>query len=267
MAHRGKRRQRGREDRETAAAAIEGSRRLLASPRDALAQLEQAEIIGHQVVPAGSNYTFFALMAPEEGDPFLAVYKPRQGETPLWDYPDGTLFKREHAAYVTSLELGWPNIPPTIIRDGPYGMGMAQLYVPPDPTQDFFAFRSHRSSELMEIALFDLLVNNGDRKAGHCLPGSDGRLWAIDHGLTFNRATRLRTVLWDYCGEPIPERLLGVLADIDEDRARQVRLRAALESDLDSADLDAFFSRLARVLRGGRYPQLDPGRNLPWPLV
>ena len=260
-------RARGQEQLEYAATAlVDASRRLLENPAESLPLLRDAPITGYQVVPAGTNYTFFVVMAPGDRDPFLAVYKPRQGENPLWDYPDGTLYHREHAAYVTSTELGWPNIPPTITRpDGPFGIGMAQLYVPPDPNQDFFAFRSRYADQLKEVALFDILTNNGDRKAGHCLLDTGGKLWAIDHGLTFNHATRLRTVLWDFCGEPLPERLLSSLVDLLGDSRRE-RLRKKLESDIDAVDLDAFFSRVERTVRLGRFPQLDPGRNVPWPL-
>jgi hypothetical protein len=266
-AQRGKRRRRDQqEEMEIAQAAVDASCRLLSTPAQALTQLEQAEVLGYQLVPAGSNYTFFALMQPRGSEAFLAVYKPREGETPLWDYPDGTLFKREHASYVTSVELGWPSIPPTVIRGGPHGIGMARLYVPP-ADEGFTTFRTTRFQELMEIALFDLLVNNGDRKAGHCIAGQDVRLWAIDHGLTFNRSTRLRTVLWDYCGEPIPDRLMSDLSSIEANPARQDRIRTMLSADLESADVDAFFARLGKILRSGRYPQLNPDRNLPWPLV
>ncbi len=251
-----------------ATALAKASRCLLETPQESLDLLRQSTITGYQVVPTGSNYTFLTIMTPDEGEPFLAVYKPRQGENPLWDYPDGTLYKREHAAYVTSVELGWPSIPPTTTRDdGPFGVGMAQLYVPTDPRQDFFVFKEQRAAELMEISLFDILVNNGDRKAGHCLLGADGKVWAIDHGLTFNHATRLRTVLWDFCGEAVPERLLSRLREFLLDSALVGGLRRKLERDLGAADLDAFFQRMERIVRSGRYPQLDPDRNIPWPLV
>jgi uncharacterized repeat protein (TIGR03843 family) len=249
------------------AALLGASRELLLSPIEALPLLEQAEITGYQVVPSGTNYTFVVSMSLDGKEPFLGIYKPRRGENPLWDYPDGTLYRREHASYVTSTLLGWPNIPPTVIRDGPFGLGIVQLFVPPHDGQDFLDFRQRRSAELMEIALFDLLVNNGDRKAGHCIMGADGRIWAIDHGLTFNRSTRLRTVLWDYRGDPIPERLLADLRGLCDDPARRQRFRCVLEPDIDGEDVEAFFDRLERVLRSGKYPQLDPNRNLPWPLV
>lgn len=265
--HKGPRRARGSGKRLNEAALLTASGKLLSSPRDALPLLEQAEITGYQVVPAGTNYTFVVLMAVDGQEPFLGIYKPQRGENPLWDYPDGTLYRREHASYVASTRLGWPNIPPTVIRDGPFGLGMVQLFVPGHADQDFFDFRNRCQQELMEVALFDLLVNNGDRKAGHCILGVDGRIWAIDHGLTFNPFTRLRTVLWDYQGEPIPERLLADLRALQQDAAPQLEIRHLLGAELEAGDIDAFFTRLDRILRSGRYPRLDSNRNLPWPLV
>lgn len=261
-----RRRSRGTGSEYAGEALVQTSSRLLETPHETLDFLRRSKITGYQVVPAGSNYTFFVVMAPDGGEPFLAVYKPREGENPLWDYPDGTLYRREHAAYVMSRELGWPNIPPTVIRnDGPYGAGMAQLYVPPDPEQDFFAFRSKYADDLRRIALFDILVNNGDRKAGHCLMGSGGKLWAIDHGLTFNHATRLRTVLWDFCGEPIPADLLSTVRKMIVEPEAGL-LKEKLRRDLSEPDIEGFVQRSERIVRTGRFPQLDPNRNVPWPL-
>ena len=235
------------------------------SPEEAASLLEQGEIVAHQVVPTGSNYTFIVLMSADGRGQFLAVYKPQRGERPLWDFPLGTLYQREHAAFTVSCHLGWPNIPVTIIRDGPFGLGSVQLYVPIREDADFFAFRARRRRELMEIALFDLLVNNADRKGGHCLLGIDGRLWAIDHGLTFHVDPKLRTILWDYCGEPVPEPLLEKLQTLREDENRGRQLREALEPDLEAAEIEAFFCRIDRILKVRRYPDLDPDRNVPWP--
>lgn len=237
------------------------------SPEEATFLLMQGEIVAHEVVPTGSNYTFFVLMSADGRGQFLAVYKPQRGERPLWDFPRGTLHQREHAAYVVSLQLGWPNIPVTVIRDGPFGVGSVQLYVPVQEDSDFFSFHSRRRRDLMQIALFDLIVNNADRKGGHCLLGKDGRLWAIDHGLTFNVEPKLRTILWDYCGRPVPEPLLEQLQALREDDGRSQELREALEPDLDTAEIKAFFRRIDRILKTRRYPQLDPNRNVPWPPI
>jgi hypothetical protein len=235
---------------------------------EAAALLETAEYDGYEVMPAGSNYTFIAVMSVADRGQFLSIYKPRRGESPLWDFPDGTLYRREHAAYVVSRHLGWPNVPVTITREGPYGLGMAQVFVPTPDRWDFETLQRDHRPQLMQIALFDVLTNNADRKAGHCLLGTDGQIWAIDHGLTFSIEPKLRTILWDYAGEPVPGHLLADLRCIQDDPARRQRLRAELEADLDAAEIDLFFRRLERVLSAGRFPRPVPGhRNVPWPLV
>ena len=237
------------------------------STEEAALLMEQGEIQQYQIVPSGSNHTFLTLMSANGRGRFLAIYKPQRGERPLWDFPRGTLHRREHAAYITSRHLGWPNIPITVIRAGPLGVGSVQLFVPTAGQPDLFSFQGEKRRELMEIALFDLLVNNADRKAGHCLLGTDGRIWAIDHGLTFHVDPKLRTVLWDYCGEAIPGDLLEKLESLHDDTDNWERLSSALQADLEPEEIDALLHRLERLIRGRRYPQLDPNRNIPWPLV
>lgn len=234
---------------------------------DASSLLERAEITACELMPSGSNYTFIVLMSVEGRGDFLAIYKPRRGERPLWDFPRGTLHRREHAAYVASHHLGWPNVPVTVIRDGPFGVGSVQLYIPSRQGAKLPALQNQLRGELAEIALFDLLVNNADRKAGHCLPGADGRIWAIDHGLTFNVVPKMRTVLWEYWGKAIPQRLLERLEAFRDDASRRQTLRSELEPDLEPKEIDAFFSRLEKALRAKRFPRLDPNRNVPWPIV
>src|SRR5665647_2622275 len=158
--------------------------------------LEEGEIDDCNLIPAGSNYTFSATVSANGSGKLAAIYKPARGERPLWDFPRGTLHHRERAAYLASQLLGWPLIPPTVVRDGPLGAGSVQLFVPTEDRWDFNdLLRKHRRA-LQEIAVFDLVANNADRKAGHCLLGVDGRVWSIDHGLTFNVDPKLRTVLW-----------------------------------------------------------------------
>ena len=238
---------------------------ILASPDEALSLLERAEILSYQVVPAGTNYTFAAVLS-SGGGRFLGIYKPQRGERPLWDFPRG-LHQRERAAYLAARFLGWPNVPPTMVRDGPLGVGMLQLYVPTMERWDFAELQRQHRREMLEIALFDLLANNADRKAGHCLLGTDGKVWAIDHGLTFHADPKLRTVLWDYCGEPVPRRLFDDLESLRDDPARREAFRALLAPYLSHAEMQALFRRLEAILRAGRYPHLDPERNIPWPLV
>ena len=140
----------------------------------------------------------------------LGIYKPRCGEAPLWDFPDGTLYKRERAAFVLSEALGWQLVPPTVIRDGPNGIGTMQLYIHHSREDaDYFSLREQHQREVKQMALFDLIANNTDpAEAGHCLRGEDGHIWGIDHGLTFHAHPKLRTVIWDFSGEPMPQELL-----------------------------------------------------------
>lgn len=156
----------------------------------------------------GSNYTFLVKVQPGGDEPFLAVYKPQEGERILWDFPDNTLAHREVAAYLVSQALGWALIPPTVYRqDGPFGPGSVQLYIEHDPNYHYFNFSEGDYQRLRPVVLFDLLVNNADRKGSHIIFGSDDRLWLIDHGLCFNVEEKLRTVVWDFAGASIPQDL------------------------------------------------------------
>jgi len=227
--------------------------------------LEQAEIVGCQGLPWGSNYTYAVALDAGERRQVLAIYKPRRGEIPLWDFPDGTLYRRERAAYLASRHLGWHFVPPTVIREGPYGIGSVQLYVDPDPQVRFEHFRAEHADQIQRIAVFDCFVNNADRKAGHFLFSREGQIWGIDHGLTFNSAPKLRTVVWEYCGEPIPDHLLADLLALRKDPARLKALCDELEPLLHSKELDALCHRLDRILNDSRFPSLDSRRNIPWP--
>ncbi|HZA00484.1 MAG TPA: SCO1664 family protein, partial [Acidimicrobiales bacterium] len=163
-------------------------------------------------MPWSSNATF--LVEVRAGGRCLrAVYKPRRGERPLWDFPDG-LDRREVAAYELSAWLGWDIVPETVLRDDgslPYGAGSLQRFVPFDPEVHYFTLieDESRHDTLRTICCFDVIANSADRKGGHCLVGEDGRMWAVDNGLTFHRETKLRTVIWDFGGQPIPDHLLA----------------------------------------------------------
>jgi hypothetical protein len=218
------------------------------------------------LIPWGSNYTFAVTLEDGNGARALGVYKPRRGEAPLWDFPSGTLYLRERAAYVLACLLGWDFVPPTIIRDGPHGIGSVQLYVDPDESTHFFEYRGRHKDALQRIALFDLLANNADRKAGHCLLGKDGKVWGIDHGLTFNHVWKLRTVIFDFCGEPIPAALVDCLDALKADPTRMAALRDALCRCLAREEVDAVFRRLDNVLQSRRYPALDRYRHSPRPI-
>ncbi len=238
------------------------------SPAAAHDLLCHGRVLSYELIPWGSNYTFYAVLSRGDEPEGLAVYKPRRGEAPLWDFPDGTLYRRERAAYVTSQALGWDFIPLTVIRDGPEGIGSMQLYVETDGHPHRPVFTDAHRFELARIALYDLITNNADRKAGHCLLGTDGRVWGIDHGLTFHTDPKLRTVLWEFYQEPIPAPLLADLRSLLTDRRRRQALRDELLELLARAEVEAFFARAERVLEGGGvYPSISLYRRRPWPFV
>jgi uncharacterized repeat protein (TIGR03843 family) len=217
-------------------------------------------------LPWSSNYSFLAHMRDEELT-CAAVYKPQRGEQPLWDFPDGTLCLREFAAFVVSDTLGWGLVPPTVLREGPYGLGSLQFYVDADPDEHFFNLRDEFPDAFMRVALFDVLVNNADRKGGHCIRDRNGYIWCIDHGLTFNKQPKLRTVIWDYAGQPIPSNLLVDLQTFKTQLEQPDGLQAALEKLLNRDEMRMLKLRLDRLLKSCHFPQPGPGRNVPWPLV
>jgi len=220
------------------------------------------------IIPWGSNYTFLAWVKDAELSTRV-IYKPCAGEQPLWDFGRESLCRREVAAYLVSRQLGWPSVPPTVLRDGPYGLGSAQLFIHGDHTTHYFNLRERGefSRAFRRIALFDCAINNADRKGGHCLLGPDGRVWAIDHGLTFHHELKLRTVIWDYAGERVPA---GCLADLRRLRGR-LGLGQALREDLSklitAQEIRALQERLTVLMDIGLFPHPGPGRNTPYPLV
>jgi uncharacterized repeat protein (TIGR03843 family) len=223
------------------------------------------EVLG--LMPNSSNYTFLARCRCE-GEEVLAIYKPRRGEIPLWDFPDGTLHRREVAAYELARALGWPNIPPTVLREGPEGKGSAQLFVAVDPEQHFFTLQDERADDFRLVALFDVVANNADRKGGHCLLGEDGLIWAIDHGVCFSDEPKLRTVIWDFIGEPIPEGARTDLERVGQDLARDGSASRSLAPLLAPVELRALEERLGGLLRDGVFPEPIPGaRPYPWPPI
>jgi hypothetical protein len=227
--------------------------------------LENGELRLLGLLPRASNYTFLGEVVGGESATRV-VYKPREGEIPLWDFPQGTLCQREVAAYRVADALGWPNVPATILRQGPHGEGSVQLFVEHDPAQHYFTLRGKRSDELQAVAAFDVLSGNGDRKSGHCLEGTDGRLWAVDHGLCFGERPVLRTVIWEFAGEPVPPPLLEDLQRV-ETELRDGALRRELVELLSEEEIEAAADRAGRLADAGRYPFPGPGRSEPWPAV
>lgn len=191
----------------------------------------------------------------------LAVYKPRRGETPLWDFPDGTLCLREYAAWVVDSGLGWGLVPPTVLRRGPAGFGAVQLFVHHDPDADVEESLDTHADALRRVAALDLVINNADRKAGHLVIDDDGKLWAVDHGIAFHAQLKLRTVIWAFAGEPIPSEIHASLeAFHDAGWARD-----ELDSLLAPDEVEALGTRVERLLRSRRFPEPGPGRHVPWP--
>jgi len=235
-----------------------------------------------RVMPA-SNATFLATVAGVQ-----VVYKPIRGERPLWDFPEGTLADREVAAHLVSDALGWSVVPRTILRNGPHGPGMVQLWQEPDPRQDPVDVVPHGtipegalhvldawdgddrpvslvhedSAALRRMAVFDVLINNGDRKGGHVLAMSDGHRFGVDHGVSFHVDNKLRTVLWGWAGEPLADEETTAIAALLSDTA----LTARLEEHLTVAEVAAFRVRAERLLATGEFPM--PSGDwpaIPWP--
>jgi hypothetical protein len=234
---------------------------------DILRILEEGQLEMEGLVSWGSNYTFLVEVQHELGQ-LDAIYKPSRGERPLWDFARGTLCLRERAAYLTSEAIGWALVPPTILRDGPHGWGSLQLFVDHDPQIHYLTFQGSYLEQSQKVALFDVLINNADRKSGHVLLSNDDRLWAIDHGVSFHNEFKLRTVIWDFSGQPIPGPLREDLVAFQSwlcygnDPSLQ-----ELGQLLDSSEMDALESRLSRLIEGDMFPHPGSGRHYPWPLV
>lgn len=221
------------------------------------------ELLG-QLVDA-SNASLLCQLNDGSGE-IRVIYKPRAGERPLWDFPEGTLSQREVAARVVSEALGWQIVPPTVWRDGPFGPGMVQYWVETDPSVDLVAFVQSNRADLRRIALFDALINNGDRKGGHLLPTRDGLVWGIDHGVTFAVEDKLRTVLWQWRGQRLPTELLDDLQRWRADWDDAPDWRTALGELLSVEECEALRSRADRLLETGMHPQPSPDwPAIPWP--
>ena len=227
--------------------------------------LTTGEIAVRGRLPWSSNGTFLVEVCGAEGaEPVRAVYKPLRGERPLWDYPRG-LYRREVAAYALSEWLGWGLVPETVERDGPLGPGSLQRFVDADFAEHYFTLveRPEHHEALRRICAFDLLANSGDRKSGHCLIDGDGRIWAIDNGLSFHPHPKLRTVIWDFEGQPLPDACM--------ESVRRLALAASppepLVPLLTAGELAALAGRAAAIVRDPFFPSARSARAFPWPLV
>lgn len=231
-------------------------------PADRLALLQHAEMSVEGRMPWSSNGTFLVHLA--DGPSRLpAIYKPVRGERPLWDFPPG-LHRRELAAYRLSCALGMTLVPETVIRDGPFGEGSVQWFVDADHRQHFFTLYESRPElhdALRQVALFDLLANNTDRKSGHVLASDAGEVWGIDHGLCFAAEFKLRTVIWEFAGEPIDAALVAAVQRLAS--AVPLELAALLDDD----EVEALRQRATAVVNDPVFPTDPTGRRYPWPLV
>ena len=230
-------------------------------------RLDEWPITGIGLHPGGSNYVFVVRLAHGD-DEVYGIYKPATGERPLRDFPYGTLHHREWSAYVVADTMGWPAVPPTVVRDGPHGVGSVQLFIDADFTKHYFELRDQRLDDYMPVAMFDVLVNNADRKGGACLLDAEDRIWAVDHGLTFNPIARRRTVMFEFNGIPYPDELLdsvqsliATLEDTESDLCEK------LTTALDIHDIEALVRRGKDMLDDRTFPLLDPDWNVPWPMI
>jgi hypothetical protein len=222
----------------------------------------ELEVLGRLV--DASNATLYCQVTLG-GVAAACVHKPIAGERPLWDFPDGTLAAREVGAYLVSAATGWDVVPPTVMRDGPWGRGMCQLWIDVDETVDRTRLVRTDDPRLRRIAVFDAVVNNADRKGGHLLPTAEGHIFGIDHGLCFSEQNKLRTLLWGWAGTPLPEDAVEVLERLVADWADG--LGPALADLLTPREVEATRRRAARLLRNGVHPEPrdDGWPAVPWP--
>ncbi|MFJ3305727.1 SCO1664 family protein [Streptomyces sp. NPDC086549] len=255
--------------------------------------LAQGELKVRGRIREASNAALFCTVV-YDGQEASCVYKPVAGERPLWDFPDGTLAEREVAAYEVSEATGWGLVPPTVLRDGPYGEGMCQLWIDVAPETELLALVDdeepgpgwkaigfaevgegrtallvHTDDErLRRLAVLDAVINNADRKGGHLLPTTDGQLYGIDHGVTFNAENKLRTLLWGWAGEPLTPEAVDVLKGLNDALGDGGALGVRLAGLITGSELDATRARVEALLTSGKHP--EPSGDwpaIPWPPV
>jgi uncharacterized repeat protein (TIGR03843 family) len=220
----------------------------------------------------GSNYTFL-VQVEFEGNNYPAVYKPARGERPLWDFPTASLGKREVAAYLVSNALNWSLVPTTVYRKkGPVGGGSLQWFIEHDSNYHYFNFSDEDLQRLRPVALFDLLINNADRKGSHVIKDVQNHLWLIDHGVCFHIEDKLRTVIWDFVGEPIPTHLCEDVSRfrsrLDPNNKDQTGLYGHLLQFISPTEIRALARRADNLITAGYFPTPDPFRRpYPWPQI
>jgi len=215
-----------------------------------------------------SNHTFLTSVEFEESS-CKAVYKPQRGETPLWDFPPDTLANRESAAFLISEALSWGYVPPTIIRaNAPFGRGSLQWFIPHNPEINYFSFSEKTKENLRPVVVFDLIINNADRKGSHVILDEQGKIWLIDHGICFHQEPKLRTVIWGFIGESIPDEIIYDLHLLDDKLASNSPLIGELGMLLSSQELFSLKMRVEQIIRDPFFPAPDKNsRPFPFPLV
>ena len=231
--------------------------------------LREARVGDLRLLYDSSNYVFLADLEHPEHGAGLGVYKPQRGERPLHDFAYGTLHRREVATYELSRLLGWEMVPPTVEREGPEGLGSMQLFIEHDPAEHFFELRGREDlrEQFVRMAAFDLVANNADRKGGHVLLDARGRVWGIDQALCFNQYEKLRTVIWDFAGEELPERWCADLARAHDAMSDRDASSEPLRACLTDAEVDAFVERTAQLVANPVLPEMYPWRCVPWPMI
>ena len=216
----------------------------------------------------GSNRTFLCDLM-YEGQTLGCVYKPARGERPLWDFETGTLPKREVAAYLVDQILGWHQVPPCVIReDGMFGLGSLHWFIDHDPQQHYFTFTEEQKIGLQRVVLFDELINNADRKAGHFLLDDQQKIWLIDHGLCFHTEDKLRTVVWDFAGMEIPDEIMADFMHLQQQLSADDGLQNKFLALINEEEYLAFQERLGEILSWKTYPNpSEERRMIPWPLI
>jgi uncharacterized repeat protein (TIGR03843 family) len=216
----------------------------------------------------GSNYTFLCDVT-YKGQIYQGVYKPVRGERPLWDFPNETLAGREVAAYLVSEGGNWKMVPPTVFRqEGPVGPGSLQSYVEHDSDYHYFQFSEEDKAKVRPAVLYDVVANNTDRKSGHFLVDPDGKLWLIDHGVCFHVEPKLRTVVWDFAGQPLTEQEHAQLENLDLQLLPEKKLYQQLCEYLSRREIQAIRDRIEITLHAGVFPfPLQDRYSMPWPPV
>jgi hypothetical protein len=233
-----------------------------------LEHLSHGEVLApHGLMPWSSNYTFLVTVRRANLE-ILAVYKPSQGERPLWDFPNGTLALREIAAFQVSRALGWDFVPPTVLSNGFLGPGAVQLFIEADTEAHYFTLREEYPFVFQRVAVFDFIVNNADRKGGHCLIDDENHIWIIDHGLTFHADYKLRTVIWDFAEQPIPDDILKDLSRLQWSLSQTSNpLLDELAHLITHHEIETFRRRIDHLITTGTFPSPGSGRNMPYPPI